>query len=87
MKKYDPRVTPWQINEQDFPRDGDSTKKLQFLLCYAILAPSSHNTQPWKFSFSEDEIQVFIDRTRWLKIADTDQRESAIPAKNINACS
>jgi len=75
MKNYDPRVTPWQINEQDFPHDGYSAKKLQFLLRYAILAPSSHNTQPWKFSHGEDEIQVFIDRTRWLKVADADQRE------------
>lgn len=75
MKNYDPRVTPWQINEQDFPHDGYSAKKLQFLLRYAILAPSSHNTQPWKFSFGEDEIHVFIDRTRWLKVADPDQRE------------
>lgn len=75
MKNYDPRVTPWQINEQDFPHDGYSAKKLQFLLRYAILAPSSHNTQPWKFSPGEDEIHVFIDRTRWLKVADPDQRE------------
>lgn len=75
MKKYDPMVTPWQIKEHDFPREGAPTEKLQFLLRYAILAPSSHNTQPWKFSVGEDEIQVFVDRTRWLKVADSDQRE------------
>jgi hypothetical protein len=75
MKKYDPRVTPWQIKEHDFPREGAPTEKLQFLLRYAILAPSSHNTQPWKFSVGEDEIKVFVDRTRWLKVADPDQRE------------
>jgi len=49
MKKYDFRVASWQINEQDFPRGEDSTEKLKFLIRYAILAPSSHNTQPWKF--------------------------------------
>jgi nitroreductase len=75
MKKYDPMVTPWQIKEQDFPQDRDPTEKLQFLLRYAILAPSSHNTQPWKFSVGEDEIQVLVDRTRRLKVADPDQRE------------
>jgi nitroreductase len=75
MKKYDPRATPWQIKEHDFPRDGDSVEKLKFLLRYAILAPSSHNTQPWKFSVAEDKIQVLVDRTRWLKVADPDQRE------------
>lgn len=75
MKKYDPRVTPWQINERDFTREGVSAENLKFLLRYAILAPSSHNTQPWKFSVGEDEIQVLVDRTRWLKVADPDQRE------------
>jgi len=43
-EKDDPRATPRQINKQDFPRDADSVEKLQFLLRYAILAPSSHNT-------------------------------------------
>jgi len=75
MKKYGPLATPWQIKEHEFPQDRDPTAKLQFLLRYAILAPSSHNTQPWKFSVGEDEIQVFIDRTRLLKVADPDQRE------------
>ncbi len=75
MKKHDPKVTPWQVAEQDFPKDSALEEKFKFLLRYAILAPSSHNTQPWKFSVAEDEIQVFIDRTRWLKVADPDQRE------------
>lgn len=52
-----------------------SIEKLRFLLRYAILAPSSFNTQPWKFSIGEDEIQVFTDKTRWLKVSDPDQRE------------
>jgi len=75
MKEYNPKVTPWQINEQDFPRTRSATEQFFFLLRYAILAPSSHNTQPWKFSVSEKEIRVFVDLTRWLKVADTDQRE------------
>jgi len=72
---YEPKVTPWQIDEQGFSRDGNSTEQMKYLLRYAILAPSSHNTQPWKFSAGENEIKVFIDRTRWLKVADDDQRE------------
>lgn len=72
--KYDPKITPWQIQEQNFPRQGSSTAKLEFLLHYAILAPSGHNSQPWKFSVSEDEIRVFADKTRWLKIADPDRK-------------
>jgi len=75
MEKYDSRVTPWQINEQDFPREGSATDKLKFLLRYAILAPSSHNSQPWKFHIRGSEIDVFADKDRWLKVADADQRE------------
>ena len=75
MEKFEPKVTPWQINEKHFPWDKDSNEKLIFLLKYAILAPSSHNTQPWKFSVGEDEIRIFADQTRWLKVADPDQQE------------
>ena len=66
MKEYNPKVTQWQINKQDFPYAGSGAEKLLFLLRYAILAPSSHNTQPWKFLVGEDEIQVFADLARWL---------------------
>jgi nitroreductase len=72
---YDPKVTPWQIQEKDFPRHGSGSEQLQFLLGYAILAPSSHNTQPWQFRVRKDEIQIWADKRRWLKVADADQRE------------
>ena len=75
MKKFEPKVTPRKINEKQFPWDKDSNEKLIFLLKYAILAPSSHNTQPWKFSVGEDEIRIFADQTRGLKVADPDQQE------------
>jgi len=75
MEKYDPKVTPWQINERDFPCEGSSKEKLKFLLRYAILAPSSHNSQPWKFHIRDNEIDIFADKDRWLKVADADQRE------------
>ena len=35
---------PWAITEQDFPVAGSVEEQLRFLLGYAILAPSSHNT-------------------------------------------
>jgi hypothetical protein len=48
---------------------------MRHLLRYAILAPSSNNTQPWRFGVGESEIRVYADRSRWLKVADADQRE------------
>jgi hypothetical protein len=68
----------WDVKEDDFPINSSSEEKLTFLLNYAILAPSSHNSQPWMFNVSEDDIQVFADRSRWLNVADADRREQYI---------
>jgi hypothetical protein len=51
---------------------------MRFLLEYAVLAPSSHNSQPWDFSVQGDEVTVYVDDSRWLKVADADQREMYI---------
>jgi len=71
----DTRFTAWQVQEQGFPRDGSPTDKLKFLVRYAMLAPSGHNIQPWKFTVREDEIYVLADKTRWAKGIDPNQRE------------
>jgi nitroreductase len=68
-------VKAWDVKESDFPANGSDKEKLQFLLSYAILAPTSHNSQPWKFNVSGDEIRLYADETRWLNVADADQRE------------
>jgi nitroreductase len=65
----------WDVSEDDFPINSSSEEKLTFLLNYAILAPSSYNSQPWMFNVSEGDIQVFADRSRWLNVADADRRE------------
>jgi hypothetical protein len=65
----------WDVKESDFPANGSQEEKLTFLLNYAILAPSSHNSQPWKYSVANDSILVFSDKSRWLQVADADQRE------------
>ena len=78
MKKYDPKVTPWQVAEQDFPKDGALEEKFKFLLRYVILAPSGHNTQPWKFKLSPDGAFIYADYTRRLPVVDPDNRELVI---------
>ena len=55
---------PWQVSEHDFPRGGTEQEQLLFLLNYAILAPSSHNTQPWLFRVADDGIEIYADRRR-----------------------
>ncbi|MGB7570560.1 MAG: nitroreductase family protein [Methanothrix sp.] len=69
----------WNINESEFPENNSrAQERLTFLLNYAILAPSSHNSQPWKFNVSDEGIQVFADQSRWLSVADPDKREMYI---------
>lgn len=71
-------LDPWQIEESDFPVNGTTTEKLKFLLNYAVLAPSGHNTQPWFFKIEEDVIELYADRTRTLPIVDPRNRELII---------
>ncbi len=68
-------IDAWKTEEDQFPTTGPLTDRLRFLVRYAVLAPSSHNTQPWKFRIADDRIDVFMDQSRWLKVADDDQRE------------
>lgn len=42
------------------------------LVRYATLAPSSHNTQCWKFSIGRDEISILPDLTRRCPVVDPD---------------
>jgi nitroreductase len=49
--------------------------QLKFLLRYAVLAPSTKNTQPWRFSIGENTIGVFADLTRSQPVADCGRRE------------
>jgi nitroreductase len=48
------------------------------LIGHAVLAPSSHNTQPWFFRVSESGIELYADRTRGLPANDPEDRELAI---------
>lgn len=65
----------WNLDLKSFPKNGSIEQKLRFLIRYAILAPSSHNTQPWKFRIDGNTIEILIDFSGWLEIADSDRRE------------
>lgn len=69
---------PWDVSEAEFPAAGDASEQLRFLLHYAVLAPSSHNTQPWRFRVGGNEVLLFADRTRALPVVDPDDRELTI---------
>ena len=46
-------LSSWDVNASDFPANGSDAEKLEFLVRYAVLAPSSHNSQPWLFDLHE----------------------------------
>lgn len=53
-------------------------EQITSLLSYAILAPSSHNTQPWRFEITAGGVSMFADRVRALPANDPDDRELTI---------
>ncbi len=66
---------PWDVTERGYPKDGPARDKLLYLLNYAVLAPSGHNTQPWLFEVTNDQVLLYADRTRALPVIDPHDRE------------
>ncbi len=64
-----------EIASADYPAAGSREEQFRFLLRYAVLAPSTFNTQPWKFALSDEGIAVFADYTRRMPVADPGNRE------------
>lgn len=73
-----PDLSAWEVDEQQFPRHARFREQMRFLLHYAILAPSSHNTQPWRFKLDEEGLWLLADRTRSLAASDPYDRELII---------
>jgi hypothetical protein len=65
----------WSIDPDSFPVTGSSREKLAFLVRYAVLAPSGHNTQPWRFVLSDTHVDVIADMSRALRMVDPHDRE------------
>jgi hypothetical protein len=65
----------WEICEQDFPGAAPIETQLRFLLGYAILAPSTRNTQPWRFAVEGNTVHLFADFGRGQRISDPDGRQ------------
>jgi hypothetical protein len=72
---FHPRTTPWYIDDSDFYEQESFGDQMRFLLRYAVLAPSGHNTQPWTFRLTGNGVDVFADYSKRLLIIDPDDRE------------
>jgi hypothetical protein len=69
---------PWSVSEEHYPRRGEPKEKLRFMLNYAVLAPSGHNTQPWLLMMKDDTVELYVDRSRALPVVDPEDRALTI---------
>lgn len=60
----------WNINKEAFPQRGTIEEKIKFISGYGILAPSTHNTQPWLFQVRSNRLIITPDSTKMLIEAD-----------------
>lgn len=65
----------WSVSSIDYPHTEPTEDQLRYLLRYAILAPSSHNAQPWLFRISDASVHLYADRSRTLVIVDPEDRQ------------
>ena len=75
MTTYVAVQSGWAPNSADFPVKGDVEQMVRFCLRYAILAPSSHNSQPWWFKIDDNAVTIGLDVSRGLAVVDPRDRE------------
>ena len=73
-----PNRSAWDVAEDEYPRLGTAADKLRFMLRYAVLAPSNHNTQPWMFQVRGNAVEIYANRARSLRVTDADDRQLLI---------
>lgn len=56
----------WSVNEEALRSTGARRDKATDLVRHGVLAPSSHNLEPWQFQLHDDGVDVFSDFSRWL---------------------
>lgn len=74
----DTSLDPWAVALDEFPLTGTAAQKFRAALRSAVLAPSSHNSQPWLFRQQGDALELLADRARALPVVDPEDRELTI---------
>jgi nitroreductase len=68
----------WDVKIDDFFKLKNQGEKLRFLLNFAVLAPLSHNSQPWSFRVDGNTIKIYTDMVRSLPASDSNNRQLLI---------
>jgi hypothetical protein len=74
----DSALDPWAVALDEFPLTGTAAQKFRAALRSAVLAPSSHNSQPWLFRQEGNALELLADRARALPVVDPEDRELII---------
>lgn len=64
----------WHIRYEEFFEQKSEKERLKFLVNFAVLAPSSHNSQPWKFRVEQNSISILPETKRLLPVSDPQNR-------------
>ncbi len=75
MKK---NYAAWEIDPQEFFECTTDAERIHFLLRFAVLAPSTHNSQPWQFEIHKNEIILSLAGRVNLPIGDPELRQRYI---------
>lgn len=57
----------WHTDPTEFSDNWSNSQKLKFFGRLATLAPSVHNTQPWRLTLKADTLSVHVDPSRQLE--------------------
>ena len=69
---------PREVRPGDFPVAAPIEEQLKYLVNFAVLAPSVHNTQPWLFRILDHTVEIHADRSRALAVLDPEDRSLTI---------
>lgn len=58
----------WYVSPKDFSHTWTDKKKLETFARWALLAPSGHNTQPWKLVSQNKSLRLELNREHYLSI-------------------
>ena len=65
----------WQVDPRSFDTHWSLQDQILFIVRFAVLAPSSHNSQPWKFSIKDSTLRLEAERARVLSKSDANYRQ------------
>lgn len=69
-------LDPYIATQRPIVSRGD--QRLKEMLAWALLSPSPHNTQPWRWSVKDGVVRLYADYSKQLSVCDPDARELII---------